>query len=165
MGGRHTQTCAVAGFLNVFGDAWTLLIVREALYGATRFTQIQRNTGIARNLLSERLAMLVREGILEKVEVGTSGIRHAYHLTDKGRSLEPLLISLVLWANAHIYGPGKEPTLVLEKDTGQIVHDLAPITQNGDRVNWQALTIEAGPTASDAARRRLQARDKAMDRV
>ena len=91
----HTQTCPIAAFLNVFGDAWTLMIIREAFYGATRFTEFQRNTGAARNLLSDRLAMLVSNGVLERQNVGEQGTRYAYRLTDKGQSLVPVLVAMM----------------------------------------------------------------------
>ncbi|MEL7372034.1 MAG: helix-turn-helix domain-containing protein, partial [Myxococcota bacterium] len=81
MGKRHTQTCPVAGFLNIFGDSWTLMIVREAFYGATRFSEFQRNTGIAKNLLSDRLSMLVEEDILQIENIGERGTRYAYRFT------------------------------------------------------------------------------------
>ena len=103
----HTQTCAVAGFLNIFGDNWTLLIIREALYGVTRFKEFRTNTGIAKNLLSDRLVSLVSQGILEKRDIGEHGTRYAYHLTDRGRALETVLFAVQEWGNEHVYGEGR----------------------------------------------------------
>ena len=80
MSKRHTQKCSVAGFLNVFGDGWTLLVIREALYGATRFSEFRANTGIAKNLLSDRLSKLVDEGILATEDIGERGSRNALQL-------------------------------------------------------------------------------------
>ena len=142
----HTQTCSIAGFLNVFGDAWSLLIVREALYGATRFSEFQRNTGAARNLLSERLSTLVDHGILEKVDIGTSGPRHAYHPTPKCQSLRPLLAHIVLWANDNLYADGAEPNHVINPDTGAPLPGFTPDTP---------YAVVPGPGASDAARKRF----------
>lgn len=144
----HTQTCSIAGFLNVFGDAWSLLIVREALYGSTRFSEFQRNTGAAKNLLSERLSTLVDHGLLEKVDVGTSGPRHAYHPTPKCESLRPLLAHIVLWANDNLYADGAEPNQVVNTQTGAPVHSLLPAPP-------PTLAVVPGPGASEAARKRF----------
>ena len=119
MAKRHTQTCPVAGFLNIFGDAWTLMIIREAFYGATRFSEIQRNTGIAKNLLSDRLSMLVAEGVLEREDVGERGSRYAYKLTAKGRSLAPVFIAMSQWSNEHVFGAGGEPVFLIERQDRQ----------------------------------------------
>ena len=91
MANRHTQTCAIAGALNVLGDHWPLLLVREAFYGSTRFGEFQRNTGIAKTLLSDRLLFLEEEGIFRKEDVGERGTRYAYRLTEKGVALYHLL--------------------------------------------------------------------------
>jgi len=154
---KHTQTCSLAGFLNVFGDAWTLLIMREAYYGTTRFSDFQRHTGAAKNLLSERLLMLVEHGILEKVDIGTSGARYAYQKTAKGESLTPLLLAMTIWSNEHLYAEDDEPTLVQDCKTGKTVREFdlrfgAEVATPVDECQ-----IIAGPSASDAARKRFSA--------
>ncbi len=155
MANRHTEHCSLAGFLNLFGDAWSLLILREAFYGSTRFTEFQRNTGAARNLLADRLSMLVDEGLLRRVAVGKTGSRHAYHLTDKGRSLAPVMSAMILWGNQQIYGPGQAPTVLVSRTGGQPVTDLRPALQDGQVADWQDLVVIAGPGASNAARKRF----------
>ena len=82
----HQQTCPIAASLNELGDAWTLLIVREALYGATRFRDFRNNTGIAKNLLASRLNQMVETDILEKFDVGEHGTRYEYKLSPKGKA-------------------------------------------------------------------------------
>lgn len=156
MAGRHTHTCSIAGFLNVFGDAWSLLIVREALYGATRFSEFQRNTGAAKNLLSERLSTLVDHGILEKVDIGTAGPRYAYHPTAKCETLRPLLAHVVLWANDNLYSHGTEPTHVVDAETGTQIRSFAPsAARTSDNGPTCACRVIAGPGANEAARKRL----------
>lgn len=153
MAGRHTQTCALAGFLNVFGDAWSLMVVREALYGTTRFSDFQRNTGAARNLLSERLNTLVEHGILEKVNIASKGERYAYQLTTKGHSLKPLLAAVITWSNEHLYPEGSAPNRVVDSATGT---DLQGFTLTPAQTQQcETIKVIAGPGASDAARKRL----------
>ncbi|MBO9479608.1 helix-turn-helix transcriptional regulator [Shimia sp. R11_0] len=155
MSGKHKQTCSIAGFLNIFGDAWTLLIVREAFYGTTRFSDFQRHTGAAKNLLSDRLSNLVNQGILEKVNVGTTGARYAYHVTAKGESLKPLLAAIIVWSNENLYTSGEEPTLVLSRDTGEPVRSFEMTFDTKAAIPVPALDVVAGPGANDAARKRL----------
>ena len=155
MAKRHTHTCPIAGVLNIFGDNWTWLIIREAFYGATRFSEIMRNTGIARNVLSERLERLLEEGILMREDVGANGTRYAYVLTDKGETLYPVLLALHQWGNTHVYGPGNEPVLLVEKATGLPLKPLAPIASNGSPLSRADILTKPGPGASPATQRRL----------
>jgi hypothetical protein len=73
MANQHTHTCGIAAMMNIFGDRWTLLLVREAFYGASRFTEFRRNTGASRNILTDRLNALVENGIFQQIEVGLRG--------------------------------------------------------------------------------------------
>ena len=155
MAKRHTHTCPIAGVLNIFGDNWTWLVIREAFCGATRFSEIQRNTGIARNVLSDRLDVLVNEGILVREDVGENGTRYAYRLTEKGESLHPVLLALHQWGNEHVYGPGNEPVLLLECATGQPLQPLAPTSRDGHRLTRADIQTRPGPGASKATVRRL----------
>ena len=153
----HTHACSVARFLNLFGDAWTWLVVREAFYGATRFTEFQRNTGIARNLLSERLRKLVDAGILDREDVGERGTRYAYRLTEKGRALLPVLVAMVQWSNRELYGAGAEPVLLVDRATGLELADLAPRAADGEALAWGSVAAQPGPGADRAARERIAA--------
>ena len=135
----------MAGFLNLFGDDCTLLIIREALYGVTRFKDFRANTGIARNLLSDRLASLVETGVLEKRDIGERGTRYAYHLTDKGRALETVLFTVQEWGNEHIYGEGREP-----------VSRVALLDRNDHPLDAENVAPCPGPGASNAAQRRVE---------
>ena len=153
---KHTHTCAIAGMLNIFGDHWTWLVVREAFYGATRFRDFQRNTGISRNILTDRLMVLVEEGILEKTDIGSRGTRFAYELTGKGRSLQPVLMAMTLWGNEHVYGAGKEPVLMIDAKTGLPVEALRPVNSAGRRVAPENIVPMPGPGASRATLSRLK---------
>ena len=155
MAKRHTQTCPVAGFLNIFGDAWTLLIIREAFYGATRFSEMQRNTGIAKNLLSDRLSVLAAEGLLDREDVGVRGARYAYKLTAKGRSLAPVIVAMSQWSNEHVFGAGREPVFLVERKTGRKLKKLAPASADGKPLQWRDIASRPGPGADKAARIRI----------
>ena len=82
------QNCSVARALEIVGERWTLLIVRDAFLGRRRFDEFQESLGIARNVLTDRLTRLVEEGILERVRYSERPERHEYHLTPKGRDLQ-----------------------------------------------------------------------------
>lgn len=152
----HTQTCPIASFLNVFGDAWTWMIVREAFYGTTRFTEFRRNTGIAKNLLSDRLSKLVDVGVLEREDVGEKGTRYAYQLTAKGRALTPMMVAMVQWSNEELHEPGHEPIRLIERGNGRPVAPLVPRAEDGRELTWREIATETGPGADRAARRRFQ---------
>lgn len=94
-----TGTCAVAKSLDILGGWWTLLIVRDALGGLTRFGEFQRSLGAAKNILAQRLKELVAEGIFETRPVVEGGAYLEYHLTEKGLALVPILVSLSQWSS------------------------------------------------------------------
>lgn len=141
--------------LNLFGDHWTWLIVREAFYGTTRFSEFRRQTGIARNLLAERLTLLVDEAVLEKYNVSETGTRYAYRLTSKGRSLLPVFITMSQWGNAHMFGAGKEPVEIIERESGRPLDPIGPTGADGQLLGLDDLAVKPGPGANRAARRRL----------
>ncbi len=154
---KHQQTCPIAGFLNVFGDAWSLLIVREAFYGATRFSEFLENTGIARNILTDRLASLVDAGVLTRVNVGERGARYEYRLTDRGESLMPVIIAISQWANEQLFGRGREAVDLVERSTGRKLLKLLPRDRDGNVLSATDIIARAGPGASAAARARIRA--------
>jgi DNA-binding HxlR family transcriptional regulator len=87
--------CSIARSLEVLGERWTFLILRESMIGVQRFTDLQRNLGIARNILAARLRTLVAEGLLERDQ-------HAYVLTERGRALYPAIEALLRWGGEHL---------------------------------------------------------------
>ncbi len=116
------QICSVAGTLELVGERWTLLIVRDAFMGARRFEDFQRRTGAARNVLSNRLNTLVEEGILRRVPYQEHPVRYEYRLTEKGLDLWPVIVALVQFGDRHIY-PGRAPILLVHKGCGGAVSD------------------------------------------
>ncbi len=93
------QVCSVARALSVVGERWTMLILRDAFLGTRRFDQFQSNLGITRHRLSERLTMLVEQGVLVKVPYHQRPLRYEYRLTRKGLGLYPVLMSLARWGD------------------------------------------------------------------
>lgn len=120
----HADThCSVARALDVVGDPWTMLVVREAFFGTTRFDAFQRALGIPRATLSDRLDLLVERGVLERRPVDDRPDRHGYHLTGKGRDLRPVLLALMAWGDR--WGGLPEPPVVLEEEgTGRRIEPL-----------------------------------------
>ena len=96
------ELCSVAMTLEVVGERWTWLIVRDAFLGLTRFSEFQRSLGIARNVLTDRLGRLVDEGIFERVPYGRRLGRYEYRLTDKGRELFVALNALRQWGDRYL---------------------------------------------------------------
>jgi DNA-binding HxlR family transcriptional regulator len=119
------QNCSIARTLEIVGERWTLLIVRDALAGMRRFEQFQESLGVARNILTERLNRLVDEGIFERVQYRQRPDRYEYCLTTKGRDLTVALTGLMQWGDK--YAGGKPPIIVRRKiDKRRVVAGLVP---------------------------------------
>src|SRR4051812_24733953 len=95
------QDCAIARALEAVGERWTLLIVRDAFYGVRRFSDFQAHLDIPKAVLSDRLAGLVADGILERIPDPEHAGRHHYRLTSAGEDLWPVLYSLLVWGDRH----------------------------------------------------------------
>jgi DNA-binding HxlR family transcriptional regulator len=117
------QVCSIAKALEVIGERWSLLIVRDVMNGNRRFDELQRGLGIARNVLSSRLQRLVEEDILERRLYQESPERFEYFLTEKGLDLWPALIALLAWGDRHSPEPGGPPMLIVHKECGGPVSD------------------------------------------
>ncbi len=156
MANQHTHTCGIAAMMNIFGDRWTWLLVREAFYGASRFTEFQRNTGASRNILTDRLNALVENGIFQEIEVGMRGKRTAYGLTEKGRALLPVMVAMGQWANTYEYGAGKEPVLQVSSETGRPLQSMRFFDDAETEIPVEKLSPRPGPGASSATLRRLR---------
>lgn len=149
MAGRtdlSTLNCSLAGALNLVGDWWTLLIVRDAALGACRFGEFQQSLGLAKNILADRLQRLVQEGVLERQ--GTER-RPIYRLTDKGRGLLPALVALMQWGDAWVSG-GQAPVEVVDAAGGLV----APVRVEGrdGPLAHRDIRFRAGPGAEDRTR-------------
>ena len=144
---RHTHSCPIAQGLNIFGDKWVFLILRESFYGITRFKDFQTNTGIAKNLLTVRLNTLVDEGIFEKVNVGDKGTRYAYQVTEKGQSLKIIVFAILQWGNTHLYTLDEQPIVLLDRKNMQPIEPLQLRNIEGDVLQDEDILIIPGPGA------------------
>jgi DNA-binding HxlR family transcriptional regulator len=106
--------CPVARAADILGDRWSLLIVRDAFDGIARFSDFQRNLGLAKNILSSRLRDLVAAGVLETVPAADGSSYHEYALTDRGRELFALIVALRQWGEAHLFEPGEPHSVLLD---------------------------------------------------
>lgn len=112
MGARPPRD-AVEVAVDVFSDRWTFLILREAFFGVRRYGQMQRNLGIARNVLADRLRNLVANGLFERVRYRTDPDWYEYRLTDRALELYPMIVGLMRWADRHFAPEDEEDTLEL----------------------------------------------------
>src|SRR4051812_10552734 len=119
------QTCSIARTLEIVGERWTLLIVRDAMLGLSRFDEFQESLGIARNVLTDRLGRLVDEEILERVQYCERPARFEYRLTPKGRDLTVALAALRQWGEAYS-GEPSERSLRRKDDGTTVVAALVP---------------------------------------
>jgi DNA-binding HxlR family transcriptional regulator len=120
----RVRDCSIKRTLDVIGEKWTLLVMREAFYGARRFEQFLANVGCARTLLSERLATLVDHGVLQREPYREPGQRerHQYLLTEKGHDLFAALVVLMQWGDRWQAGPQGGPVVTRHRGCGQAVH-------------------------------------------
>ncbi|MEU2060934.1 helix-turn-helix domain-containing protein [Streptomyces sp. NPDC013455] len=121
--------CPVARTLDLVGDRWSLLVVRDAMDGARSFTEFQRRTGIARNILSDRLRKLTAQGFLAQ-RTAPSGRRREYVLTDVGRDLFPVILALRQWGERHAFAPGETHSTLVD-DHGVPVPQIALVAADG----------------------------------
>jgi DNA-binding HxlR family transcriptional regulator len=117
------QVCSIAKSLEVVGERWSLLIVRDVMNGQRRFDELQKGLGVARNVLATRLQRLLDENILERRPYQRSPERFEYFLTEKGLDLWPALIALLGWGDRHSTGPAGPPMLIVHKECGGAVSD------------------------------------------
>ncbi len=144
------DACSVASTLEVIGERWTMHVLREAFLGVRRFGGFQRNIGVARNILSDRLNTLVSEGILRRELYNEHPPRYEYRLTRKGIDLYGVLIELMKWGNRWSPNPEGPALLLRHRDCGQVIEPSLVCPECGDGVN--AWTLEALPGPAMIAR-------------
>ncbi|HZZ50861.1 MAG TPA: helix-turn-helix domain-containing protein [Pseudonocardia sp.] len=117
-GVSHRQAeCPVARTVDVIGDRWSLLIVRDVFDGIGRFRELQRNLGLAKNILATRLRELVAQGILETVPAGDGSAYQAYSLTRKGRDLFSVIVALRQWGETYLFDEGEPHSVLLDRES------------------------------------------------
>jgi DNA-binding HxlR family transcriptional regulator len=142
-----SQTCSVARALEVVGERWTLLILRDAFLGVRRFDDFQADLGIARNVLADRLGRLVDAGVLDRHAYSDRPPRHEYRLTDKGRDLWPVVHALAVWGDKH-EAPDGPPTVFVHRDCGGAVSGRRICEACGAELELRDVRAVRGPGAA-----------------
>jgi DNA-binding HxlR family transcriptional regulator len=148
--------CPVARSLERVGEWWSMLIIRDAFHGLTRFDQFQDSLGIAPNMLTRRLAALVRAGILEKRRYSARPPRYEYVLTERGRDFRPVLIALQAWGNKH-FAPEGASVVLVDARTGAPADPVLVDRKTGRALTQPDYVIAPGPAAGESTRRKLAA--------
>jgi DNA-binding HxlR family transcriptional regulator len=141
------DNCSVARALEVIGDWWTLLVIREAMLGTRRFADFATELPISRNILTRRLAHLVRKGVLARVDAGVHGTRYEYELTAMGKDLATVMTALRQWGDRWVFGNGREPVLVIDRRTGRPIPRLRIVGDDGAPISGRDLDVVPGPGA------------------
>ena len=144
----ETQTCSVAGTLELVGERWTLLIVRELLMGVHRFDDLQRDLGIARNVLQARLTRLVAHGLVARDVYQEHPPRFEYRLTGAGLELWPVIVALMQWGDRHLVQPDGPPVTLEHRNCGGAVDGHLCCERCGARLGPRDVWARANASAS-----------------
>lgn len=154
--------CPIARSLDRVGDGWSILILRDAFYGISRFDTFQKSLDIAPNILTRRLNSLVEAGLLEKKAYQTRPVRYDYVLTDRGRDFRIVIQGLIAWGTRHFApeGPGIE---IRDTQTGRAAEPIMVDALSGRPLSDPVFRVMAGPAADEGILRRLALRDALRD--
>ena len=139
--------CPIARSLDSFGDWWSLLIIRDAFLGIRRFSEFQKNIGIAKNILTVRLRALVDDGILQMAPASDGSAYQEYLLTPKGRGVFPVLVALRQWSEEFSGDPSGFSTLLVDRSKGRPVRKLELRSQDGRLLGNGDTELKANPAA------------------
>jgi DNA-binding HxlR family transcriptional regulator len=142
--GDRTEGCSIQRTLDLVGDRWILLIMRDIFRGVRRFAQVQEDLGIARNLLADRLTRLVEAGILEKIPYQQRPVRYEYHLTTKGQDLSASLVALMHWGDTWC-NEGEAPTVLVHRDCGSPLEQVLHCPECNNPVDPTSIGSRPGP--------------------
>ncbi|WP_418130932.1 helix-turn-helix domain-containing protein [Variovorax sp. 375MFSha3.1] len=148
------DACPMARALDIVGDQWSLLVIRDAFDGMKRFGEFQQSLGVARNILSDRLKNLVQEGVLELVPASDGTAYQEYVLTPKGKGLFPVVVGLRHWGEAHLYAKGEPHSVLVERDSGKPVPKIELRTRDGKPLDPDATFVKKPPATARAAKSR-----------
>ena len=148
------MACPIARGLERVGEWWSLLIMRDAFAGLTRFDELQASLGIAPTMLTRRLKALVEAGLLERRRYSERPPRDEYVPTARGEDLRPVLLAMMAWGNRH-FAPEGETVLVVDRETGRPADPVLVDRATGRPLLSDAFVLAAGPAATESTRRRL----------
>lgn len=151
-----SMTCSIARSLELFGDWWTLLIIREAFFGSRKFGEFHEHLGIATNTLTDRLAKLVEAGIFKIGEQAPNGRVLEYRLTEKGKDLYPIMVAMMQWGDKYAAGQDGPPLRLIEKASGEEIGAIEVRAQSGRILKAHDVVVTEGPGASEQDKLRLR---------
>lgn len=137
----NDEPCPVARSVDLIGDRWSLLIVRDAFDGMRRFGDFQRSLGTAKNILADRLRKLVDAGILTMQDASDGTAYQEYVLTPQGESLFPVVVALRQWGERHLFAPGERHSVLIDKSTGAPVPLMSPQARDGSALRPAATEV------------------------
>jgi DNA-binding HxlR family transcriptional regulator len=149
--------CPIARSLERVGEWWSILILRDAFLGLTRFDQFQDSLGIAPNMLTRRLKRLVASGLLARVRYQERPARFEYVLTELGRDFRPVLWTLLSWGNRH-FAPEGAAVQIIDAATGEVAEPMLVDRHSGQALTTPQFRAAPGPAASARTRARYQRR-------
>jgi DNA-binding HxlR family transcriptional regulator len=139
------MACSIARTMDVIGEWWTPLVLRDLLAGVSRFEDLRRDLGVASNILTDRLDTLTRGGIVERREYQSNPPRFEYLLTEKGRDLLPVIAAVMRWGDKWESGAGGPPALLVHDTCDQITTALVVCDQCNGALSADTVTAIAGP--------------------
>jgi len=137
--------CSIARTMDVAGEPWSPLIIRDVWIGISRFDELQRDLGISRKVLAERLKWLVAEGVLEQRVYSERPLRHEYLLTEKGLELADILLAIMAWGDRWTAGDAGPPALLRHRSCGQLTHAELRCAHCGESLRARDVDVEPGP--------------------
>ncbi len=148
----ENEPCSIARSLAVFGDRWTLLLLRECFMGVKKFADFQQNLGISKTIISERLKHLIDHGILEKTAYQQNPPRYKYRLTRKGLDIYPVFLSIARWGDVYYAGDDGVPMIYTHKACGKPMHAVSSCSECGEPLDAREVIARPGPGAGPHAR-------------
>ena len=142
-----SDACSIARTLDLIGDRWTLLVLRDVANGVRRFDELASHLGIARNVLSQRLARLAQAGLVDRTAYREPGARerHEYRLSGPGRELMPILVAIMDWGDRNLAGPEGPPAVVRHADCGAGIRVMLTCEEGHELGTRPRLRVEPGP--------------------
>jgi len=142
-----SETCSIARTLALIGDRWTLLVLRDVANGVSRFNELADHLGVARNILSRRLARLTEHGLVERAAYREPGARerHHYRLTAPGRELVPIMLAFMTWGDRHLAGPDGPPVVVRHAGCGAPIRVSLSCAEGHELGTRPRVLLEPGP--------------------
>jgi DNA-binding HxlR family transcriptional regulator len=149
-----TMQCPIARSLERVGEWWSILILRDALAGMTRFDEFQKSLGIAPNMLTRRLVALVEAGLLERHRYSEHPPRDEYRLTERGRDFRPVMLAMLAWGNRHFATEGASVQIV-DAASGAVADPILVDRKTGRPLVGPDYVLAPGPAAGEGMRQRL----------